>query len=155
MLRALTIIGTCLVASNALAKSVIVCEPTEAGGSQVVMDLSARSDGESTLACISGDFVSDMTPCAPEGGWGMSFPTGSASLSGVTMRWQDLDEHFGGVASFRKTSTELRFAGGFADGSGVPEDDWTFTANRLDGTAALVNEGKTSAYACEAKEQLF
>jgi hypothetical protein len=35
-----------------------------------------------SLNCISGSFISDMTPCAPDGGFGLSYPTGDASLSG-------------------------------------------------------------------------
>ena len=103
-----------------------------------------------------GDFITDMTPCAPsKGGWGFSAPMGTASLVGVSERWQDAVAHFGGVFSYGYDPEKLYFEGGFGSGQNEMPKDWTFTVNRLTGTGELKRAGTTTRFSCRAKEQLF
>ncbi len=104
----------------------------------IVVELDAQDFEGSTLSCLSGgDFIADMTPCAPEGGFGLSYPTGSASLSAVVHRWQEYSDHHGGVVGFTATPSSYGFLGGWMSSEGGFEKQWSFEVNRLDGSAKL------------------
>ncbi len=122
------------------------------------MTLDAQRMLNRTVSCISGSFVADMTPCAPNGEFGLSYPTGSASLSKIVNHWQDYGDHLGGVVSYTNSPQSISFSGGFMSDSYKPE--WSFTANRLTGTAKLVIEkGQDEAgqyeYVCGRAMQKF
>jgi len=104
---------------------------------QVKITLSAMRKFSSTLNCISGSFVADMTPCAPNGGFGLSYPTGQASLSRVVMRWQDYGDHMGGVVGNHVNGQEIVFSGGYMSPGDGYHSGWLFTVDRLSGTATL------------------
>lgn len=128
----------------------LVCE----GGdhSEVHVHIDAEKRYKHLLSCIDGPFVVDMTACAPDGGYGTSYPTGAADLSGVVMRWQDLSTT-GGVTSYVNTSGRMHFDGVWYSGSGKKEAQdllWSFDIN-TDLTARLdVNESKKkTSYICK------
>jgi hypothetical protein len=75
----------------ATAKEQILCEI--AGKPNVVITLGAKRQFGRILNCISGDFIVDLTPCAPNQGFGLSAGTGSAALVAVVNRWQDYATH--------------------------------------------------------------
>lgn len=138
----------------ASAKSLLLCKAP--GQHDVTISLQDRQFRGQTLDCISGDFVSDLTPCAPPGGYGLSAPTGSAPLGQVVNRWQDYGNHSGGVVGHYVTTDKMAFSGGFHfPGSGYKEV-WSFTASRLTGAADLVREGKPPVtYMCSKAGQRF
>ncbi|MBN8900187.1 MAG: hypothetical protein J0H57_04065, partial [Rhodospirillales bacterium] len=108
------------------------------------------------LDCIVGAFVSDLTPCAPRGGFGLSAPTGSVALVGVTDRWQDYTDHLGGITGHAVTSDRIIFSGGFNSPSGGYDEKWRFEVSRLSGKGLLVQDGKPEVeYSCRAADRKF
>ena len=89
------------------------------------------------LDCVSGEFAADLTPCAPDGGFALSAPTGSASIVQIVDHWQDYAKHLGGVTSAFTTASEIHFDAGFNNpGKGLSRD-WSFAVDRLTGRAVL------------------
>ncbi|MCE6959348.1 hypothetical protein LAZ40_09820 [Cereibacter sphaeroides] len=115
---------------------------------------SMRFEGH-RLSCINGDFVADMTPCAPNGWWSLSSPTGDAGIYKVVNRWQDYGDHMGGVVHHWATDTGIHFDGGFMGYEGL-KDSWSFTIDRITAKGRLSLEGKSAAtYDCKrVKTQL-
>lgn len=135
-----------LVPSVASAKDIIEC--VKPGKEPIRIILDAKDFEGRKLSCLEGDFIVDMQPCAPNGGYGLSRPTGSASLYGVVDRWQDLDRHLGGTTLFFASDTKIRFDGFFRF-DGENEDLWTFEVDRISGVGKLSLEGKPAGdYAC-------
>src|SRR3984893_8689632 len=106
MLAGIVVASMCQPASSA---TFIRCKSSKDG--VVTITLNAMKKFSSSLNCISGNFVVDLTPCAPNGGFGLSYPTGSASLSGVVKRWQDYGNHLGGVTGNRIDRSSILFKG--------------------------------------------
>lgn len=121
---------------HSFAASFVLCQAPDK--EDIVIEQDAEKFGEHSLTCISGGgFVVDMTPCAPDGGFGLSAPTGSASLVDVVMRWQDYGDHSGGVVGYSESSSSLSFHAGFHyPGSGY-QDAWRFEVSRLTGKGEL------------------
>src|ERR1700693_193284 len=92
---ALALIAILAPPVTATANEQILCE--NAGKPNVVITLGAKRQFGRILNCISGDFITDLTPCAPNQGFGLSAGTGSAALVAVVNRWQDYATHLGGV----------------------------------------------------------
>lgn len=132
----LALVGLGATAQTSAGASFILCEAPDKA--DIIVELGARDFDGVELSCLSGgDFIVDMTPCAPEGGFGLSAPTGSASLIGIAHRWQDYTDHSGGVVGFYSTPSAYRFNGGFAfPGSGYTEA-WSFEISRLTGVGDL------------------
>src|SRR3954452_18660606 len=91
------------------AREQILCQTT--GQPNVIITLGSQTKYGRVLNCIAGDFVYDMTPCAPDGGFGISYPTGSAGLAGIVDRWQDYANHLGGIAGNFTNDHEIYFSG--------------------------------------------
>jgi hypothetical protein len=144
------------VGPAALAKTLIICKGP-LGAQPVDISIQDRKFLGRTIDCISGDFVSDMTPCAPPSGFGLSAPTGSADLVELVNRWQDYINHLGGVTGHYITPDKMAFSGGFnSPDSGGYKEDWAFSINRLTGSAELKQDGKPSiAYTCSKAKQHF
>lgn len=125
-----------LFASPTFAASFVLCEAADKPN--IVIEQDAETFGEYSLACLSGgNFIVDMTPCAPDGGFGLSAPTGSAALVDVVMRWQDYGDHSGGVVGYSASPSAYSFQGGFIyPGSGY-HDAWRFEVSRLTGKGEL------------------
>jgi hypothetical protein len=154
-------VAAAVLPSTLSAKEQILC--THAGAHDVIVTLGASRQFGRTLDCIAGDFIADMTPCAPSGGYGMSAGTGSAPLIGIVDRWQDYLSHVGGVTGTFTNDRQIYFSGGFnapvsnrtinqnresvglppvPGGDRVPQGQgyqelWTFSVNRLTGNAIL------------------
>jgi hypothetical protein len=121
----------------AAAQSFILC--TAPDKEDLVIELDSMIFEGETLSCLrgGGGVIYDMTPCAPDGGYGLSYPTGSAGLLKVVHRWQDYGDHMGGVASFTASETEFRFEGGFMFPDSGYSEAWSFTVSRLTGAGDL------------------
>ena len=92
--RLVIVIASLGIYTTADAKDAILCVSKNAP--EVVITLNAERMLTRNVSCISGEFVVDMTPCAPNGGYGLSYPTGEARLSRIVSRWQDYGNHHGG-----------------------------------------------------------
>lgn len=170
-MRAVVVAVALIVSSTAVAgprssadaaggtKGIIRC--TAKGKPEIIMTLNAERKLGRVVSCISGDFIADMTPCAPNGGYGLSRPTGSASLARIVDRWQDYGDHMGGVTSHNADASRIHFDGGFfSPGDGKSgsrwSSQWAFTANRLTGEGKLTEDGKPDAiYNCAKATQRF
>lgn len=136
----------CIAAAPSQARSLIQCK---GAGDDVVISLQERKAYGKTLSClIKATFVVDMTPCAPNNGFGLSAPTGAASLGKVVGRWQDYMDHNGGVVGFGENAATISFTGGFVY-SGEYKREWSFEVDRLSGGATLKQTDKKDlAYTC-------
>jgi len=137
------------------AKPQILCKTADKKATVIISPAELTEFGRK-LNCISGNFIYDMTPCAPTGGYGLSMPTGAVPLTRVVDNAKDYQDHIGGVVSSFVSDSNIYFAGGFH----FPEDGykavWEFSANRLTGDAELkLATGKTTKYFCTKVEQKF
>lgn len=148
---------------SAFAEAFVVCQAPD--HSDIILEIEAAVFDGVAISCISSDFAYDMTPCAPTNGYGLSAPTGAASLVGLVYDWREYGDHMGGVVEFSESPSSYRFQGGFQyPGSGY-EEAWSFLANRLsgEGTLTIVQEveedgsvGRSSQeFACRAAKQQF
>ena len=148
--------GACLLllaTTPASAKTSILCKA--AGRADVVITLQDRRAFNRSLDCIRGEFIADMTPCAPDGGYGLSAPTGSAALVGLAMRWQDYGGHHGAVVGHSTSAESIHFDGGFMGSEGM-KLEWGFDVNRLTGAGTLQEEGKPKVdYTCSRAAPKF
>ncbi len=153
-----------MLGSNASrAETLVLC--TSPDQADVLLELHSKTFEGVSLSCISGDFIADMTPCAPENGYGLSAPTGSAGLVGIASNWRDYADHSGGVVSFFASPSAYSFAGGVIDPKSGYQEAWRFEANRLsgDGSLSIVQKAETDGaagrslfdYTCEAAHQKF
>ena len=177
---ALTLIAILALPDMATAKEQILCE--SAGNPNVVITLGAKRQFGRLLNCISGDFIADLTPCAPDQGFGLSAPTGSAALVAIVDRWQDYATHLGGVAGNFVNGQKIYFSGGFnspqsdttinqnrasvgmppipggdkvPDGGGYQEL-WSFSLSRLTGKAELQKKDKSNiGFICRAAKAIL
>jgi hypothetical protein len=157
----LALVATLALPITTSAREQILC--THPGKPDVVITLGATRQFGRTLNCISGDFIADLTPCAPDGAYGLSAGTGSAPLVAVVNRWQDYMTHLGGVTSNFINDHEIYFSAGFnsplsnttinqnraavglppiAGGDKIPDtggykEHWSFSLSRLTGKAEL------------------
>ena len=150
MRRQAAILATlALAAGPAWADAVRCVAPGEA---PVTIALNARRFAGRALSCISGDFVVDLTPCAPRKAFSLSAPTGATGATGIVRtvdRWQDYAGHAGGVVGYFKSHTTISFTGGFNDPASGLKDDWSFTIDRQDRTGRLTRKGRAAtAFRC-------
>jgi hypothetical protein len=121
------------------------------GRSPVTIALESKHALGRALSCISGDFIADLTPCAPDGAYALSAPTGDAAITEIVDRWQDYSTHDGGVTNFFSTPTEYRFEGGSNSSDGGYVTSWSFDLNRITGVGKLQVPSKPDqAYRCSA-----
>lgn len=120
----------------------------------VTVEFNAREFEGYMLNCVSGSFVVDMSGCAPDGAYGLSYPTGSAGLRTIVNRWQDFADHNGGVTNNYVTATEVRFSGGFHYRGDGYNEKWVFLIDRLTGGAVLNEGGSETRYVCQPASQV-
>jgi len=126
------------------------------GHHDVVISLRDRQAFGKALDCISGDFIADMTPCAPVGGYGLSAPTGNAPLGRVVERWQDYADHLGPVVGHDMTFDTIGFTGGYTSPQDGYKEDWSFFVSRLTGVGELKEKNKPPVtYSCAKAKQRF
>ena len=147
-----------LIQSNAaFAEIPIACvndRGAEARPVQITLD--ARQYQGRLLSCIDGPFVYDMTACAPNGGYGLSAPTGAGSLVAIVDRWQERGDHLGGATSYKRDAHDISFAGGYVNSRGIYEDKWSFTINRSTGVGLLKAPNEPNrTYRCTLRTNLF
>lgn len=145
-----------LIASTASnANPQLVCKTALARDQIIIYPQSMTAFGYN-LNCISGSFISDMTPCAPPGGFGLSMPTGSAQLSGAGVNPADYEDHMGGLVRHFVSDSNIYFSGGWHSSDGDYTIAWEFSIDRLTGIGELKQEkGPTRKYKCAKVEPKF
>jgi hypothetical protein len=132
---------TSLVPVTAQAQTLIQCDSTSA--SPIIIELAAKKKFDVTLHCINGDFQLEGEACAPNGGFGLSRPTGTGELGSVVMRWQDYIDHVGYNTGVNISKTHIAFWGGFQSGPKW-SDRWEFQVNRITGVGVLKSDNGPS-----------
>lgn len=133
----------------------IKCKSEES--SPLFVELWKPSEFGELLHCVKGDFVADMTSCAPDGGWGLSRGTGLAGLSEITSSWQVAFGHRSGKMSANIGMTSLWFTANHGEGIGDAHSfQWELDLDRVTGGAELrVRDKKTQRYSCEIVKRKF
>jgi hypothetical protein len=122
------------------------------GKTNVSIVFNSKTFNGQKLNCISGDFISDLTPCAPNGGFSLSSPTGAGEIVSVVKCWQDYTNHLGGISNNFSTETAIRFSGGFNSPKTGYNEFWSFEINSRNGDALLAQKGKPKQrYICIKK----
>jgi hypothetical protein len=135
------------------SQGTVLCE--DLIGQSFTVNFSEFQRFSHSFNCISGDFVVDISGCAPDGAFSLHRPTGSAEIVGVVDRWQDYAQHFGPIMSHYNTKNEIYFAGGF-NGSGEGyKQNWNVEINRLSGVAVLDWHNVRASYICRVIEKKF
>lgn len=117
------------------------------GHDSIYVHLNSKKQFGHVLSCVSGPFVAGMTPCAPNGGYGLSAPTGSAALVGVAMRRQEYQRHLGGVTGFTWQGDDVTFTGGFMGSNGL-QTSWTLKLDP-EGNAVVRDSDGSTPYQCK------
>ena len=112
------------------------------------------------MHCVKGLWIVDMTPCAPDGGWGLSSPTGRAGIVEVTPMWAVAAGHFAG--KFTATLGPEKFTAVASFGEGLEPDlskgsyDMTISLDRATGHGVYVSgeKGKVE-FDCAVKARKF
>lgn len=117
------------------------------GSDNIYVHLNSQKQFGHILSCVSGSFITDMTACAPDGGYGLSAPTGSAALVGVVMRPRDYQRHLGGVTGFTQQGDDVTFTGGLMGTNGL-QTSWTLKLDP-EGNAVVRDKAGSTPYKCE------
>jgi hypothetical protein len=137
--------------NSALGNDAIRC--VRPGSGDIYISVNSRSAFGRQLSCIHGDFVSDMTPCAPANGLSLSAPTGDGRIVQVFDKWPEVAHQLGGVTQFEATGDSYTFTGY----QPVPTKlsivsrrmVWAFHVSRLSGHGMLMLYGTPEvAYEC-------
>lgn len=86
-----------------------------ADGSEFFIDLFSQTSF-GPMHCIEGLDLADMTPCSPDDGWGLSYPTGTAQIATATQSWKTAYDHFGGKFTASLRSDEFIASAMFGEG---------------------------------------
>jgi len=137
-----------LFSSNlAHATDDLICKAPGAGDVTIHFDVKKMFGRE--VDCINGDFVADLSGCAPNGAYSLHAPTGDAAMVAIVDRPQDYAKHMGGIMSHYVNQDHIYFAGGFNDPAKGYKDDWIFDVDRGLGKANAVIKKKNVQYNCE------
>jgi hypothetical protein len=135
------------------ADKLILCVSSKAN--DVVISIGSDEVFGQSVSCIAGDFAVDITPCAPDGAYALSAPTGSAAIVEIVDRWQDYGDHIGGVTSHFVSDDEIYFEGGFMGPESGYSESWHFSTSRLTGRGELWVADVETSYECSLAKQLF
>lgn len=149
MRPAALVVAFIIVAGPAAAADIVRC----AAPDRVVdIELGARRFQGQVMDCVSGDFIEDMTPCAPPGKYALSYPTGNAGISRIVSRWQDYGGHLGGVTGNATRRATIALSGGWM-GPGGLVSKWFVTVDRISGKGTLGIYRENSLQAVETPLQ--
>jgi hypothetical protein len=145
----LTVFVLWLLPAFAAAQSravVVICLADKAPA--ITLDLWRQSVFGVELHCIDANFITGMTPCAPDSGFGLS-DQDSGRMTSTTASEADAYANIGGLTYVRFAPLTIEFWGGQSDGSGdAPLRDWTYTVDRVSGVALLLRDDKRTVYTC-------
>lgn len=112
------------------------------------------------MHCVEGLGIMDMTACAPDGGWGLSLPTGQVPIADVTSSWAVATQHMGGKFYARLGPDRFEATATFSEsleadlsaGSG----DYVINLNRSDGQGFYATGGgEKVGIECQVTERKF
>jgi hypothetical protein len=144
--------------NSAFGSDAIKC--VRPGSGDIYISVNSRSAFGRQLSCIHGEFVSDLTPCAPANGFSLSAPTGTGRIVQVFDKWPELANQLGGVTQFESTNDSYTFTGH----QPVPTKlsivsrrmVWAFHVSRLSGHGMLLLYGAPElAYECALASPRF
>lgn len=130
MKKTIIVLATLIASNQCYANDIIRCV---AGEKKIDIAFESYDFNGEKLNCLFGSFLSDMTPCAPNGGFAVSAPTGTAPIVYTTSRWQDVRDEIGGVTQHWINSTQIYFR------FDIGQKKWEFIVDKIDGTGALRN----------------
>ena len=139
--------------NNIQIKGSVLCSSDY--GTDIKVNFSEFTAGDELVNCIRGDYFPDITPCAPENGYGLSPPTGGHQMIRAERNKAEADLHHGPIVHHTVSDQEINFVGGFNDFGGKLSKSWDFTIDREGGTAKLnlVDDprGREFFYNCRAE----
>lgn len=145
----MTILVFLLLSFSAGAQSrsiVVICLANNAA--PITLDLWRQSVFGVELHCIDARFISGLTPCAPDSGYGLSEST-TGQLMATTDSETQAFGNVGGITYVRIAPLTIEFWGGQSIGDGdAPVRDWVYTVDRVSGVALLQREGLRTIYTC-------
>ncbi|ETD90667.1 hypothetical protein ACTTAL_10480 [Rhodobacter capsulatus] len=153
------VLGACPAAAQTGKPANVLLGCRSATGEDFLIEL-FRPTQFGPLHCVDGLMIVDMTPCAPDAGWGLSYPTGRASLREVTQMWAIAHRHGGG--KFSATLGPDKFVATASFGEGLEADfskgsyDMTLELDRTTGDGAYTSGalGRV-AFHCEIRSRKF
>ena len=149
MRRVITVLLLWLMPLMGSAESravVVICLADKAA--PITLDLWRQSVFGVELHCIDANFITGLTPCAPDSGYGLSNDE-TGRLTGIAETEAEAFANIGGLTYVRFAPLTIEFWTGQSDGSGdAPARDWTYTVDRVSGVALLLRDGKRTVYTC-------
>ena len=125
------------------------------------IDLWKSSEFGEPMHCVFGTDLGDLTPCAPDGGYGLSRGTGSAGLIGFSSHWLAASDHFYGKFAAVLAPSEFFASATFGEGT-LPSFDtsdadllFLLQISRVTGKGKLRDENGLRQVSCEAIERKF
>jgi hypothetical protein len=133
------LIALAVISKLAHSETTIECKSIKKG-ENILITLDAKKFQSTSLNCIeTKKDLGEGEICAPENGWGLQYPTGTAKISQIVFRWQEYMDHHGSIIGNKTTKTEMKFTSGRNES---PEkgyvQDWSLSLNRISGLAKLV-----------------
>lgn len=151
----------CGLTTIAQASDEYVIECKSPGGDIFNINVGVSKYEDVPLICLDAEFITDMTPCSPADGWGLSAGAGTASLVRITKQPNVAGSHSGGITAAYVSALEIGALGQFGNGE-TTRDLWNVKIDRKTGKGEVeifdegVGEvGKTSDYICEKIERKF
>jgi hypothetical protein len=148
LLAAIPIIAS---ANERNAEELILCLGTD--DSTIAVELWKPTSSGVTLHCLYASFSSNMTACAPNGGWGLGSDDNMTTLVDAVNDWETAHNHEAGKVAASAGTRGVRFIA--HSGVGVGNNlnyIWKFSLESSSGRATwYTQDGGKLAYACEVQ----
>jgi len=137
------------LASGQNVEETMLCQGTD--NTTIALELWRPSQFEVDLHCLNASFSSQMTACAPQGGWGLGRDADMVELVDVTNDWNTAHNHEAGKVIASAGKRGVRFTA--HAGKGISSNmlyRWKFVLERSSGKATWFGtDGNNVAYECE------
>lgn len=139
----------CATAGDRNKEEMVFCHGSD--NTTIVIELWKPSQYGVALHCLHASFSTDMTACAPNGGWGLGSNDDMANLVEVTNDWSTAHNHEAGKVTASAGSRGVRFNAQIGKGVGSNLSfRWKFAMERRSGEAIWFgNDGHQVKYECE------
>ncbi len=166
-----TVFYLAILVPSAFAQNMILCKSNEpesqiavtlgstknfSSKAEVVVTLNSFRKFGRIFNCVDGEFVFNLSGCAPDRAFGLHRPTGKADLTRVVDRWQDYSDYSGTITSNSISGNQIYFSGGFNSPIDGYTESWSYSISRITGKALLKAKGKVLAtYQCTKEDRKF